>query len=206
MLMIDFHNPNDKWLNSELMKDLEPEDAQRIGCATAIGYVLAIIVGLLFCALLGSCSSRNNFIEERRDSVRVETRIETVYVPDTAYIEIPRQSAERVTADSVSHLENDFATSDARIRPDGSLFHTLNTKPQNMPVEVEKKVERKDSIVYVDKIVQQTEQQITEVEKPLSWWQQTQIYGFYVLVVLLVAIYMKPIWSLLRKFILRMTP
>ena len=75
-----------------------------------------------------------------------------------------------------------------------------------MTVEVEKKVERKDSIVYVDKIVQQTEQQITEVEKPLSWWQQTQIYGFYVLVVLLVAIYMKPIWSLLRKFILRMTP
>ncbi len=55
---------------------------------------------------------------------------------DTAYIEIPPQSAERVANDSVSHLETDFAVSDARINPDGTLFHNLLNKTQKRPVAV----------------------------------------------------------------------
>ena len=51
----------------------------------------------------------------------------------------------------------------------------------------------------------ETGQQIVEVERQLSWWEKTRIYGFYLLAALLVVIYRKPIWSLLRKFILRMT-
>ena len=199
-------NPNEHWMNN-VMKDLEPEEAQAVGCLSAVAYVVMFVIGIIVCALLGSCSSHKNMVKEHKenDSVMVEVHTNTIIVPDTVYVEIPPQIAERTTADSTSHLENDYATSDARINPDGTLFHQLATKPQKKPVEVDKKIEQRDSIVYVEKSNTETGQQIVEVERQLSWWEKTRIYGFYLLAALLVVIYRKPIWSLLRKFILRMT-
>ena len=114
---------------------------------------------LLLTFIIGGCASSRRLSENvhQQDSVgiRVETRIE--YVPDTVFIEIPAQTSERETADSTSHLENDYATSDARINPDGTLYHNLKTKPQKKPVEFEKPVERKDSVIYKKKTVTETE-------------------------------------------------
>lgn len=206
--MIDFHNPNDNWLDAEMMKDLKPEEAQAVGCLSAIWYIVAIIIGLCVCSLFGSCKSHKNLVTEHKenDSVRVEVHTNTIIVPDTVYVYIPAQTAERTTSDRTSHLENDYATSDARINEDGTLFHLLSTKPQKKPIEVDKKIEHRDSIVYVEKSVSDTGQQIVEVERNLSWWEQARIYGFYLLLLLIVAIYRKPIWSLLKKFVFRMPP
>ena len=205
--MMEYLNPNEHWQNPAF-KDMEPEDSMLAGCVTAAAYVCMFLFGLLLCALLGSCKSQKNLIHEKeqKDSVRVDVRYQTIIVPDTVYVEIPPQIAERTTADSTSHLENDYATSDARINPDGTLFHQLATKPQKKPVEVDKKIEQRDSIVYVEKSNTETGQQIVEVERQLSWWEKTRIYGFYLLAALLVVIYRRPIWSLLRKFVLRMPP
>lgn len=206
--MMDYHNPNDNWLNSEMMKDLKPEEAQSVVCLSPIWYVVAIIMGLCVCALFGSCKSQKNIVTEHKenDSVRLEVHTNTIIVPDTVYVEIPAQTADRTTADSTSHLENDYAISDARINEDGTLFHLLATKPQKKPIEVDKKIEQRDSIVYVEKSVIDTVQQIVEVERNLSWWEKTRIYGFYLLLIVVVAIYCKTIWSLLKKFVLRMPP
>lgn len=198
-------NPNEHWMHNA-MKDLEPEEAQAAGCLSAAVHVVMFVIGVIVCALLSSCSCHKNMISEHkeRDSVRVEVRTETVYVTDTTYIEIPAQTAERTTADSVSHLENDYATSDARINVDGTLTHTLATKPQSKPVEFQKPVEHRDSIVYRDKVVTKTDVQIKEVERNLSWWEQTRIYGCYVLAILLVILYRKPIWKFVKKLVLRL--
>lgn len=156
---------------------------------------------LLLIFLLGACASSRRLSEsvhqQDRVDVRIETRIE--YVPDTIYIEIPAQTSERETADSTSHLENDYATSDARINPDGTLYHNLKTKPQNKPVEFEKPVERKDSIVYKIKTV--TETKIVSVPRDLTWWQKTQIYGFWVILFIAVVVYREKILSFVKWFI-----
>ena len=206
--MMEIHDPNEDWLCSEMMKDLEPEEAQAVGCLSAIGYVVAIIIGICVCVLFGSCRSQTNLIHEKeqKDNVRVEVVTNTIYVPDTVFVEIPAQTAERTTADSTSHLENDYATSDARINSDGTLFHSLATKPQEKPVEVEKKIEHRDSIVYVEKSITETGQQVIEVERQLSWWEKTRIYGCYVFGILLFAAYRKPLWKLVKRFVLRIRP
>lgn len=205
--MIEYMNHNKHCINNA-MKEMEPEEAHSVGCVSAAAYVCMFIFGLLLCALLGSCKSQKKLINEKeqKDSVRVDVRYQTIIVPDTVYVEIPPHIAESTTADSTSHLENGYSTSDARINPDGTLFHKLATKPQKKPVEVYKKIEHRDSIVYVEKSNTETGQQIVEVERKLSWWEKTRIYGFYLLASMLVVIYRKPIWSLLRKFILRMPP
>lgn len=156
---------------------------------------------LLLIFLLGGCASSRRLSESvhQQDSVqvKVETRIE--YIPDTVFIEIPTQTSERETADSTSHLENDYATSDARINPDGSLFHDLKTKPQKKPVNVERPVEYRDSIVYKTKTV--TETKIEKVPRDLTWWQKTQIYGFWVILFILVIVYRKNILSFVKWLI-----
>ena len=135
----------------------------------------------------------------RQDSIRVEVRTEMVYIPDTVYIEIPAQVAERTTRDSTSRLENDYATSEARINTDGTLYHDLKTKPQKKAVETLKPVERNDSIIYryKDRTVVET----VEVERKLSWWQQTQIYGFYVALAVILIAYRKNIFSIIKQFL-----
>jgi hypothetical protein len=95
-------------------------------------------------------------------------------------------------------LENDYAQSDARIEPDGSLFHSLETKPQEKPVPVERPIEYRDSIVYRDREIKVT----VPVERELTWWQQTQMKGFWVaIIVAVVIIFKKRMLNFIRRFI-----
>lgn len=154
---------------------------------------------LLIALLLTACGTPRKLTTTQQDSTRIEIRENTVYVRDTVFIEIPAQTAERMTQDSTSHLENDYALSDARINPDGSLYHDLKTKPQEKPVPFDKPVERKDSIIYRTQYI---DREVTvEVERELSWWEKTQIYGFWGLIVILLIVYRKKIFALARRFI-----
>ena len=146
---------------------------------------------LLAPILLCGCAATRHIPDsvncEQRDTVRVETV--TIYVPDTVFVEIPSQTAERETRDSVSHLENDYAASDARINPDGSIYHELKTKPQKMPVEFQKPVERRDSIIYRERVRNETVTKTVEVPRQLTWFQKTSIYGFWAAIIFLMIVY-----------------
>lgn len=203
--MINYQNPYDQWLNQELMKGLSPEEAQKVGCLSGIGYIVALVVGLLICGLFGSCCPCKNLVNEtqtvERDSTETHVKTETIYVTDTLFVEIPKQTAERTTADSVSHLENDYAQSDARINPDGTLFHSLETKPQQKPVEFQKPIEKTDSVTvkYKYKTVKQTK----VVEKKLSWWEQLKLdYGGAAIIVTLLLIAFA-VYGVVRKFTIK---
>lgn len=148
---------------------------------------------LLLTFIIGGCASSRRLSENVHQQDSVDVR------PDTVFIEIPAQTSERETADSTSPLENDYATSDARINPDGTLYHNLKTKPQKKPVEFEKPVERKDSVIYKTKTVTKTK--IEKVPRDLTWWQKTQIYGFWVILFILVIVYRKKILSLVKWLI-----
>lgn len=134
--------------------------------------------------LWGCCPCRHLTTETtRQDSTRVEFRTETILVPDTVFVEIPAQTAERTTRDSVSHLENDYAVSDARINPDGSLFHDLRTKAQKKAVAIDKKIEKRDSVVYKDRYLTVKEQ--VSVPRSLTTFQKCEIFGFWFLLAVL---------------------
>lgn len=166
-------------------------------------YILFIAALLTGCATPRKITSTDS--QQQRDSVRIEYRERTVLVPDTVLVEIPAQTAERTTPDSLSHLENDYAESTARINQDGSLYHDLKTKPQMKPVKTNKEIQQRDSVrtVYQDRIVKQTITEKVEVEKKLSWFQKTQIAGFWTLLVFLMIVYRKKIFGTLVRRILK---
>ena len=112
-----------------------------------------------------------------RDSVAVVVRHSIVWHKVAARLDIPDIREKRVTRDTTSRLENDYAESTATVS-DGILTHTLNTKPQTKEVDVDVPSERVDTTIYKYQFIKT----IKEVATPLTWWQKTQIKGFWAMV------------------------
>lgn len=142
-----------------------------------------------------------------RDSVFVESRTQTIFVRDTVIIEIPAQSAERTTADSLSRLENDFAISIAKLNFDGTLFHSLDSKSGGYAVPFDKPVEQTENTRIEFREIEKPVPvpTIVEVERKLSWWESTCIkfapWAFIGFLVALVWIFRSPFIKLARRFI-----
>lgn len=159
-----------------------------------------IIYCIIAFLLLTSCGAGKHLPiqTEQRDSVRIEVCKETRYIRDTVFLEIPAQSAEMTTRDTSSHLETDYAESDARINPDGTLHHTLRNKEQEKPVPVDVPQTQKDSIVYQDRYITET----VEVPRELTAWQKWQMRSFWILLsIVTVYVLRKPLLALARRFI-----
>lgn len=173
--------------------------------AKACYWSMIVIILILFVLIaMCGCKTKNvpaETLRIRTDSVRTEVRYERIFIKDTVYLEVPAQMAELTTKDSMSFLENDFSRSYARINADGSLFHDLKTKPQKRPVPVDKEIERKDSIVYVDKKIEVP----VPVERKLTSWEKICLkyfpYSVVVLLLALVYIFRKKIISFIMRFI-----
>jgi hypothetical protein len=135
-----------------------------------------VCVGLV-AQLCVSCAA-NRVVSQHieQDSVSVEVRERIEYIRDTVEVAIPAISESVATRDTVSHLENPYASSRAVIAG-GVLHHSLMTKPQIQRIPVRTPSLRRDSIVYRNFYRDIT----TSVERELTWWQETQIKGFWLM-------------------------
>ena len=137
---------------------------------------------LLYLAL--SCVACSVSRQVTSGETKVEVRTETKYEKDTVYFEIPVYIEKVQTLDTTSVLENKYAISAASVSS-GVLAHSLSTKPYRQPVEVEKQIIYRDSLVYVDKIITNT----VEVEKQLTSWQKFLMsFGSLGIIALFIAI------------------
>ena len=137
---------------------------------TIVVYIVGIAILLWgMCNFFASCSPR--IVEKVVTEVEYRDRV----VHDTATVEITKEVEKIVTRDTVSHLENTYASSDAVVS-DGFLTHSLESRPQIIKVPVE--VHVTDTIVKEAQIYTE----IQQVEKPLSWWQSFKLDAFWWLV------------------------
>ena len=144
--------------------------------------ITSLITFTLALLLFSSCRPGQQLVVvEARDSVRVVERVREVRVVDTVLVQVPPQREVVTVRDSSSHLENDYALSDARILADGSLFHTLETKPRTDTLTREVGVQVRDSIVYREKVVPQP----VPIEKPIGWFTQLRLWLGNVMLVLI---------------------
>ena len=148
--------------------------------ATLLAFVLLAILGQLFVG----CSPRITPPAEIRDSVRVEIRERTVH--DTAYVDVPLIKEVNVTRDTSSHLENEYAMSDASIS-NGTLRHSLETRPHKIAAPV--------TITVHDTLtVEKKAETIIKEVNVLSKWQGFQIIlgrvlgGLFLLIILMLVV------------------
>lgn len=144
---------------------------------------VSIIVWMLWS--LTACCQPKLLGDYKQDSVKVEVVENVVYVHDTLIHEVPLIKEVQSVRDTISHLTNTYAESWASVRSDGTLSHTLLTRPQRIPIPFKKTEKHRDSIVY--RTIE--ERVVVEVERNLSWWEQTQIKGFWALLAFIAVIY-----------------
>ena len=150
----------------------------KISLATTVAIFLFIATVMLF----SSCrTGRQIVVVEGKDSIRIEERVREIKVTDTLFVEVPMQKESTTVRDSMSHLENDYAISDARIMIDGSLYHSLETKPRIDTLTQELSVQAKDSIIYREKVIPQ----VVTVEKGLNWFTQMRLWLGNIMLVLI---------------------
>lgn len=164
------------------------------------------VLMLLTAVLLTGCKTAKQ-TQPTLPVVPIETNTNTKIIHtetiDTVFIEIPAQSAEKTTPEGYSHLETDYAESDAQINPDGTLHHTLKNKPTKQPVPVKNSADT----VSVDKAVEipvPVEVQVA-VERELTWWEKTRLntWGWLATALVLCAAWTcrKPIVTLARRLL-----
>ncbi len=142
--------------------------------------VVILLLGLL-CTM--GCATPRHLTTANSDSLRVEVVRREVVVHDTVLISLPAVEERQTVRCDTSLLVNDYARSEARIMPDGELFHSLASLPKPIVHPVSMAVELRDSIVYRERLVRE----VVEVERELTAWQQFSIYGFYLLLLVFVA-------------------
>ncbi len=140
-------------------------------------------------------------VERKMDSVIIRTEYRERI--DTAYITIEKWF-QQVLADTTSTLENKYCISRAEITETGMLYHSLETKPQQLPVPVKTTETARDSIIYKKVPVPYPVE--VKVEKELTRWQLMRLHGFWyilsALVLALVWICRKPLVKLfIRIFV-----
>ena len=164
------------------------------GCLTLLLVVFLVVITLL----MSGCKSPKEVV---REVTVIETHDSIHYVHDTLFFDVPVQTAQIVTHDSVSVLENDWAVSHVAVNKDGTLSHKLSTKPQSVPVPFEKPVETKSQVIYRDREVKVP----VPVEAPLTAWQKFRINAFWWLLGACAlsggVIFRKPLFALARRFI-----
>lgn len=87
----DYHNPNDYWQHNgyDPYKDMNPDERMAAGCLQGAAFFLMLVVGILLCALFGSCKSVEYVPVERvrTDTVRVNRTVhDSIWVQDSIHI------------------------------------------------------------------------------------------------------------------------
>lgn len=154
------------------MKSANPDPnrptAHDIFCRVVYAVALAFLV---YC--LVSCGASKPVPAAIRDSVRVEIRERIVH--DTAYFAIAGDFQSQTIKDTTSHLQSDYAASDASIEG-GLLHHSLRTFPKTVKAPVSVAVH--DTLI----VERQAETIVQEVPRqPTRWENFVEVCGYILL-------------------------
>ena len=158
------------------------------GCCSSM--LLYLFVGLML--IVGCRTQRVVEKDTSKDSTHVEYSESIVYVDVPVYIEIPAQTAYIETLDSTSHLETDYAWSDASYKwVDGRLLllHELANKPH----KEEKQVSVPMKIIRYRYYHKEWRTRYKEKEKKLTLYQKAAINlsPWIILILLMYIVYLK---------------
>lgn len=111
---------------------------------------------------------------DSKESIRVVEHVRMVTVKPSFEIRPVSESRLNVR-DTVDVIENDYAVSTVKVHRDGSIDHSLSSKPQILETEMDIPVTSVDT--SRTSISQERVEVPVYVEMEISWWQKTLIYG-----------------------------
>ncbi len=162
---IDYNNPNDNWMQTgyDPYKGMNDEERMTAGCLQGVAVIVAVILGLIVCALLSGCTTTQYVpvIEHRTDTVRItQHQRDSIYLSDSIYV------SDFVRDDTVYRTVDRWHTRYVeRTRTDTLYQSRTDTIPMPYPVT-------------------------KEVPAPLTWWQKALMYVGGIAIILLIVFVM----------------
>lgn len=138
---------------------------------------LKLILLIIISIFLSCCCKKAYPPKEIEKQITKTEYVEKIRL-DTLLVELPQESKEIVSKDTVSHLKISGAISDAMVS-NGLLYHSLKTDPSYKPkVEVQiKEIEIvRDSLIYRE----------IPVDMPRTKYERICINGFWGLSIILI--------------------
>lgn len=181
MTPIDYNNPNEMWRHNgyDPYKGMSDEERIKAGCMQVAAFIVMLIVGLVLCALFGSCTT-------------------TKYVPITE-----QHTEHHWHTDSVKERDSVHTENTTIIRElDSAAMAKYGIQMQNdqrawlvLQREMEQRLRELEHMTASRDTIHDTIPQPYPVEKEvaaeLSWWQQTRIHiaNIILYVLAIIAIY-----------------
>lgn len=157
--MDEYYNPNDYWTETgyDPYKGMTDDERLWAVCVHVVGYIMAIVIMLLFCALFGSCTTTRYvpIIDHHTDTlVYTQHHRDSIYMHDSIHV--------REKGDTI-RIERWHTRWRDRWQYDTVYISKTDSVPVPYPVEV-----------------------VKEVAKPLTWWQQTRMHVGGIVIFLLI--------------------
>jgi hypothetical protein len=86
---MDYHNSNDFWSGKDPLKGLNEDERIVTGALQVAFFALCFVVGLLICALLGSCTTTRYVpvVHHKTDTlVQTTVKRDSIYLSDSVYV------------------------------------------------------------------------------------------------------------------------
>lgn len=152
---------------------------------------------LFFSIIIVSCCPQRLLNTSSRDSISIVVQERVIRLTDTVFLEIPKEVERIITRDTISHLEVQYARSEAMIDSGGYLHHYLEQKAVKQPKIVEIEYVTRDSLVFRDREIEK----VVEVKRQPTKFEQFQKGGFWVLLAVVIMFIGFKLLPIIKKFI-----
>ena len=165
---MDFSNPNDFWMHKmqkyDPYKNMDDDDRLKAGCIQAFIVIMMMLVGLVICCLMGSCTT-TKYVTVPQQHTEHHWHTDSVF---------QRDSVVKETLTTVMQLDS------AAMAQYGVQLKSAERAWLVRTAELERQIQqlkelRNDSIQKADSIPYPVEVPV-EVPAQLTWWQQTRLH------------------------------
>jgi len=163
---IDYHNPNDNWMQTgyDPCKGMTDEERMRAGCLHGAAVIVAVILGLIVCTLLGSCTT-TKYVPVTETRTEHHWHTDTVRQRDSTHTE--RETVVR-ELDSAA-----MARYGIQMERNQRAWLVLQREMSNRLRELEHRATQRDTVRDSIPVPVEVEKQ---VPAPLTWWQQARLH------------------------------
>jgi PhoPQ-activated pathogenicity-related protein len=158
-----YNNPNDYWQGQDPYKGMNDDERMGVGCMQAASVIVGVVLGLLLCALLSSCSTQRVVTVERKTTDTLlcySSKRDSVYLRDSIFV------TQQVAGDTVRITTNRWHTKFRdRLVTDTIYRAVRDTVP--VPYTVEKKV-----------------------KADLTWWQESRLMLANIVLIILAVLFL----------------
>lgn len=131
---MDYNNPNEPWMQTgyDPFKGMSDDERAKAGCLQGLAYIGMIVLGLLLCALLGSCTT-TKYVEV--PVVHTDTLIQTKVLKDSVYLKDSTHVSEKGDTVRIDHWHTEYVKKEVH-----DTLYQARVDSVPYPVEVVKEV------------------------------------------------------------------